>query len=204
LIALHDFLEDFGSAVGAAALAEPAGPVVDEAEVEGMKLESFENGYRAGWDDAVKAQSDDKTRISSAFGQHLQDLSFTYHEASRQVMNSMTPLLHEIVASLLPEVARASLGQHIVEQLQNMAEELGELEVVVAVSPNNVEAVQPLLQGDFGFPVELTADDTLLEEQADIRLGDTEKQIDLGDLVASVSEAIQGFTHDNRRKVEHG
>ena len=31
-------------------------------EVEDQKLESFENGYRAGWDDAIKAQAETKCR----------------------------------------------------------------------------------------------------------------------------------------------
>lgn len=202
MTALQQLLEDFAeTTVQVTHLATAA---IDEGELEGQKLEAFENGYRAGWDDAIKAQSDDKTRISSAFGQHLQDLSFTYHEAYSQVMNAMTPLLDEIVAALLPEIARATLGQHVVEQLQGMAQEIGALEVIVAVSPANIEALAPLLEGEFSFPIQLVQDDTLADEQADIRLGDTEKQIDLGDLIASVSEAVQGFAHDNRRKMANG
>lgn len=200
--ALSDLLEDFAQT--AAPVAAASAPVFNEADLEGQKLEAFENGYRAGWDDAVKAQSDDSSRISSAFGQHLQDLSFTYHEAYSQVMNAMTPLLDEMVAALLPEMARATLGHHIVEQLQGMAQEIGALEVIVAVAPANVAAVSPLLEGEFSFPIQLVEDDTLAEEQADIRLGNTEKQIDLGDLIASVSEAVEGFAHDNRRKIANG
>lgn len=202
MTALQQLLEDFAETTVQVMHVHAQG--VDESEVEGQKLEAFENGYRAGWDDAIKAQSDDKTRISSAFGQHLQDLSFTYHEAYGQVMNAMTPLLDELVTAVLPELARATLGQHIVEQLQNMAHEIGTLEVVVAVSPANREAISPLLEGEFSFPIQLVEDDTLADEQADIRFGHTEKQIDLGDLIASVSEAVDGFAHDNRRKLANG
>ncbi|PYG31063.1 ABC transporter ATP-binding protein [Pelagimonas varians] len=202
MTALHQLLEDFAEI--APRIPDIAAPALDENELEGQKLEAFENGYRAGWDDAIKAQSDDKSRISSAFGQHLQDLSFTYHEAYSQVMNAMTPLLDEMVAALLPEMARATIGHHIVEQLQSMAHEIGTLEVIVAVSPANAEAIAPLLEGDFSFPLQLVQDDTLADEQADIRLGEIEKQIDLGDLIASVSDAIDGFAHDNRRKLANG
>ena len=205
--ALADLLEDFGAkaqAAGPTATEVPAEPQISEAEIEGQKLEAFEKGYRAGWDDAVKAQSDDRTRISSAFGQHLQDLSFTYHEAYTQVMNAVTPLLDEMVRSLLPELARQTLGQHIVEQLQAMSLEIGRMDVVVAVRPERIEAVKPLLDQDFGFPIRLTADDSLAEEQADIRFGATERQIDLSDLAASLAEAVAGFAHDNQRKMKHG
>ncbi|MBV6635178.1 MULTISPECIES: ABC transporter ATP-binding protein [Mameliella] len=205
--ALAELLEDFGAKAKAAGLAtqpEPSEPRITEAEIEGQKLEAFEKGYRAGWDDAVKAQSDDRTRISSAFGQHLQDLSFTYHEAYTQVMNAVTPLLDEMVRSLLPEMARQTLGHHIVQQLQAMSLEIGRMDVVIAVHPDRVEAVEPLLEQDFGFPIRLTPDDSLAEEQADIRFGATERQIDLSDLAASLAEAVAGFAHDNQRKMKHG
>ncbi|ASP19846.1 ABC transporter ATP-binding protein [Antarctobacter heliothermus] len=203
---LSALLEDFGSAIPghlAFPTASP-GPSITEAELEGQKLESFEKGYRAGWDDAVKAQSDDRSRISSSFGQHLQDLSFSYHEAYSQVMNAVTPLLNEMVASLLPNIARETLGQHIVEQLQVMSREIGAMEVVIAVNPKRVDAITPLLDRDVGFPIQIAPDDTLAEEQADIRFGQTERQIDLSDLIASVAEAVEGFAHDNRRKMKHG
>ncbi|QRF64870.1 hypothetical protein [Ponticoccus alexandrii] len=198
-----NLLEDFGTP-GTDLSAEPAAPRVSEAEIEGAKLEAFEKGYKAGWDDAVKAQSDDRTRISSAFGQHLQDLSFTYHEAYSQVMSAVAPILTEMAGTVLPQIARATLSQHIAEQLDAMTQEIGALGVVIAVAPSRVDAVQGLLQQDFGFPIELAADDTLNEDQADIRFGETERQIDLGELIASVAEAVEGFTHDNQRKISHG
>lgn len=201
MTALHAFLDDF--AVMSVA-AKEAGPTIDEAELEGVRLEAFESGYRAGWDDAIKAQSDDRTRISSALAQHLQDLSFTYHEAYNNAMNAMAPLLQQVTQTLLPELARASLGQHIVEQLQALAREIGQLDVVIAVSPESEEAVARVLEQDFGFPITLDTDATLANEQADIRFGQTEKQIDLTALAASLSEALAGFAHENQRIVSNG
>ena len=165
-----------------------------EAEVESLRLEAFEAGYKAGWEDAIKAQSDDQSRISSALGQHLQDLSFTYHEARSHVTKAMTPLIEEMVNKLLPEIARASLGGHISDQLSALARQIGALEVVVAVSPSNVAAVAPALDSDFGFPVTLVEDETLADEQADIRFGDIEKQIDLSGLLQSVQDTVRSFS----------
>jgi hypothetical protein len=49
--------------------------------VEEAKVASFEQGYKAGWDDAVAAQSEDQTRIRADLARNLQSLSFTYQEA---------------------------------------------------------------------------------------------------------------------------
>lgn len=202
--ALEDLLEDFGSKGGGFATPVRSEPAISESELEGHKLESFEKGYRAGWDDAVKAHADERTHISSAFGQHLQDLNFTYHEAYGQMMNAVSPLLTEMVSALLPEIARATLGHHIAEQLEKLSAEIGGIAVEIAVAPDKIASVEPLLQADYGFPVRVVGDDTLAEEQADIRFGEQERQIDLGDLIASVTEAVQGFAHDNQRKMSHG
>ncbi|WP_425097621.1 ABC transporter ATP-binding protein [Tropicibacter sp. S64] len=198
---LRQMFEDFGEAQKTVGKTEVA---LAEVDLEGVRLEAFENGFKAGWDDALKAQSDDRTRISSALAQHLQDLSFTYHEASNHMLDAISPLLKEMVNALLPGIARATIGMHLVDKLHEMAKDIGSVEVEIAVSAANLDGITDLLSQDFGFPVSVVEDDTLADEQADIRFGQVEKQIDLGDLLASVSEAVEGFAHDNRRKLANG
>lgn len=198
---LADFLEDFGVVH---APSTPAAVLHDDTELETAKLEAFDGGYRAGWEDAIKAQKDDHARISSDFAQNLQDLSFTYHESYGQVMNGVSPLLEDVVGKLLPGMVRETLGLHVAEQLQAMAREIGALDVLIAVAPGYADSVRPLLETDFGFPVQLVEDETLADGQADIRFAETERQIDLSGLVSDVAQAVQGFVHDNRRKTANG
>ncbi|WP_353473616.1 ABC transporter ATP-binding protein [Salipiger sp. H15] len=198
---LRSYFEDFSTpAAGMASSRDAPG----EAEVETAKLESFDTGYRAGWDDAIKAQSEETGRISSDFAQNLQDLSFTYNEAYRQVLDGVTPLLEEMLRALLPGLLHETLGLHLSEQLAQMAEEIARREVVIAVAPGTAAQVAPLLARDFGFPLRLEEDETLAEGQADLRFGETERQIDLSGLLQEVSRAVEGFAHDNRRNAAHG
>nr|WP_240989264.1 ABC transporter ATP-binding protein [Salipiger mangrovisoli] len=174
------------------------------AEVEAATLESFDTGYRAGWDDAIKAQSEESGRIASDFAQNLQDLSFTYNEAYRQMLDGVTPLFEEMLHALLPALLHQTLGLHLREQLAMMAQEIARRDVVIAVAPGTTMQVAPLLEQDFGFPLRLEEDATLAEGQADLRFGDTERQIDLSGLLQEVSRAVEGFAHDNRRNAAHG
>ncbi|MBS0125744.1 ABC transporter ATP-binding protein [Thetidibacter halocola] len=199
--ALCDFLEDFSSTP---ASSTDMVPMIDEAEIEAHRLAAFEEGYRAGWDDAVKAQSADQAALSDGLRQALQDMSFTYHEAYGQMMTAITPLLEDLVQVLLPGMARATLGAHVVQTLKDLSHEIGALDVELAVSPDAMEAVAPLLEQDFGFPIRLVADSALSTEQADLRFGQSERQIDLAELLNTVTEAVQGFVHDQRRKTANG
>jgi len=203
MTALRQFLEDF-EAPAAKPRPAPEEPGIGVAQLEAEKLEAYENGYRAGWDDAVKAQTEESSRISSALAQNLQDLSFTYNEAYSQVMNAMAPLLEEMVSALLPGLAREALGPQVLEQLLGTARETGSVGVIIAVAPGVAESVAPLLEQDFGFPVTLQEDDTLTEGQADLRFGETERQIDLTEALETITESVRGFVHDNRRMTAHG
>lgn len=198
---LFDILEDFGSA---SFRARSDGPVIDEGEMEASRLAAFEEGYRAGWDDADKARKTESGELSQALAQNLQDLSFTYHEAYGTVMSAVAPLLEDMVNAFLPQLAQATIGAHVVETLRSLSAEIGSLEVTLSVAPVNLDAVSPLIDGDFAFPVKLTPDETLGPDQADLRFGQVEKQIDLGDLVETVREAVRGFAHDNKRTLANG
>lgn len=197
---LRNFLEDFA----APPPQTPAPAPADDTQSETEKLESFDAGYRAGWDDALKAQADDHRRIASDFAQNLQDLSFTYNEAYRQLLDGVTPLLADMLNSFLPEILRDSLGLHVHAQLTALAQQIGSRDVVITVAPGCTAQVMPLLAQDFGFPLRLEEDPTLSEGQADMRFGDVEQQIDLSGLLLEVKQAIEGFAHDNRREAAHG
>ncbi|WP_116598804.1 ABC transporter ATP-binding protein [Primorskyibacter marinus] len=198
--ALADLLEDFGIGAGS------AGTIIqmNEDECEAMRLDSFEQGYKAGWDDAIKTQSEDQSRISSDLAQNLQDLSFTYHEAYSQVVEGMAPLLNDMIESLLPTLARDALGLHILELLQDMTLKQPSQSVEIVVAPGNRAAIAPLLNKDFKMPVELTDDPQLAEGQADIRFGQIERRVDLTAVLNNIQEALQGFMQDNRKEVVNG
>ena len=74
--------------------------LMPETSFEEHRLEAYEQGYKAGWDDAATAQADDHTRISAGFARNLQELSFTYHEAKGQILGSLEPLLKEMVTKI--------------------------------------------------------------------------------------------------------
>ncbi len=199
---LRAFLQDFDTL--AAPPSAEASPDLDESALEAQRLESFEAGYRAGWEDALKAHSEDGAQVSAALAQQLQELSFTYDEAYGHMKTAIAPLLKDLVTSLLPKLARHTLGAHLVEQIEAHSHEIGKPGVEIAVSPAMLGTVSPMAEGEYAFPINVIADDTLSDEQADLRFGETERQIDLSGLIAAVTDAVDGFAHDNLRKLSNG
>ena len=119
---------------------------MSELTLEEEKLEAFERGYKAGWDDAAKAQEEDRDRITSDFANNLQELSFTYQEAYGHLARALKPVLQQMVDSVLPGLARQALGPQIVEQLTELAAGAGRQEVEIVVSPGNAPLMRGLLR----------------------------------------------------------
>lgn len=187
-------LEDFG------ALAEGDPVSLTELSLEEVRLEAFENGYKAGWDDAAKAQKDDLKRISTDFAGNLRDLSFTYHEACSGMMSALRPVLTGMVETVLPKLAHQTLGARVVEHLEGLAGKAMSQPVEIVTAPQNLEALEALLDGRSDLSVVLRAEPSLGEGQVDIRFGGSEHEIDLDSVLADIGSAMTGFISQTQKE----
>ncbi len=197
---LATFLEDFGSALSPAARVSHS-----EETLETERLEAFDKGYRAGWDDAIKAKSEESDRVSDALAQNLQDLSFTYHEAHAQVLSNLTPLFDEILQKLLPTIVRDTLGAHVSEHLTRAARELGAVSVEVVVAPGAGDDVSEWVNtAGHSFPISIKESGSVGPGEAELRLGGKEIAIDLTGLTTQISQAVRAAVHQDTAKHTYG
>lgn len=166
---------------------------LNDVEIEDQKLDSFEKGYQAGWDDAVNAQVATKTRISSDLAKNLQEVSFSYHEARSTLTKSLEPLFSDVIATLLPEVARHSLGPHVVAQLTEMVRAQTDQVIEITVSPVNFETIETLIENELESPFVMVPDPNLSEGQVFLRIGVEEREIDLDHVIETVGAAFNNF-----------
>lgn len=200
MTSLAAYLEDFGSP----ASGESSVSVSDEM-LESERLESFDKGYRAGWDDAIKAKAEDGAHLSDGIAQNLQDLSFTYHDVHAQVLSNLTPLFHEILQKILPSLARDTLGAHIAEQLSKIARDIGTVQIEIAVAPGfGAQVSQFVNEASSSLPISVTESTAVSEGQAELRLGAKELSIDLSDVSKQIKEAVHAVLHDQSEKRAHG
>jgi flagellar assembly protein FliH len=198
-MSIAHLLEDFGEPV-----AEQPAPALAGEALEAHRLEAFEEGYRAGWDDAVKAQAEEESRVRADLARNLQEMSFTYHEAYAQISRALAPLFERIADTLLPSAARDSLGSHVVEQLTALAREGAEGVAEVAVAPESEAAVAALLEEELPCKVRLRSDTMLGAGQAEITFGQVEREIDLDAALAAINDAIHAYFHETETEKRHG
>ncbi|MEP1613279.1 MAG: ABC transporter ATP-binding protein [Roseobacter sp.] len=177
---------------------------INSEALEDQKLEAFEAGYQAGWDDATKAQNDTQEKISAELGQNLLDLSFTYHEALSKLTMSLEPAMQQILEKLLPEIANKALGPHILEQISALMKQKIKGPVEIVVNPKNFNTVQAMVGDKSSESVVIVGEESLGEGQAFIRIGIEEQQIDLDSIVAEIMQAMTAFFHESAQEIDDG
>lgn len=202
-------LEDFSAAVRAqdAGSADATGteqPTATSDQVEAARLEAYETGYRAGWEDAARTEAEDQSRIGAEFARNLQDLGFTFHEARAHVMQALEPLLTGMVERVLPRLVSETIGQTIVEELLPLATAAAGSPIEVMVSPDNRPVVEDMLARADTVPFTLVEEPTLADGQVYLRSGGLERHIDFTAAVDRIGAAISSLYQLNEKAFQNG
>lgn len=199
-MSINHLLEDFGPATKVEAII----PEISEEVVEEQRLISFENGYSAGWEDAVTAKDKETTNISATLASSLEDLNFTYQEAQSQLVESLDPMFKVLTSAVLPDAMSATFGHHIVDQMNDMARGQTNQPMDIVVSPGEGNAVRALLPEGFAVPVKVTESADLSPGQAYLRVGQSEREINSSGLIESINDSIDAFTYHVREDSHYG
>lgn len=195
-MAARPIFEDFDAALAEAAVRPD---LVSRDQVEASERAAYEQGYSAGWDDAIRAEEEAQTRISAEFSRNLQDLGFTFHEARTHVMNAMEPLLKELVDTFLPAIAAESLGALILQEIQPLADKSADGPIDLMVPVGTSARLEKLLTDHSAVPVRLVEEQSLGEGQVLLRSGGFEKRIDLDAAISKVADALAALYHTDQR-----
>ena len=160
---------------------------------EEVRLEAFDKGYAAGWDDATAAAERDAAASDQAVRARLEELGFTYHEARAHVMRSLTPLLHAIATTALPRIVRDTLGARLVEVGEDLAQDAAGGPITILTRTETREAVETALADTAAFPFHVETDDDLAEGHIRMSLGQSGRLIDTGAAARSLIEALSAL-----------
>lgn len=164
------------------------------AERERVRAAAWEQGYKAGWDDALRSEAQDQNRITAAFARSLQEMTFTYHEARMELIESLEPLVLELVMALFPPLLGDSVAAAVLESVGEMIESggpAGGLEIVC--SPAGCRQLETRLQGRLPADVSFVSEPALADCQVLVRVGNRESLVDVGAARERVVAAVSAY-----------
>lgn len=180
--------EDFGTPVIAPGAAS-GGPELSEDQ----RLEAYETGFKAGWDDANAAQTQGTAALETAATQTLSDLSFTLAEAQSHTLAALKPLMEQLASNILPKMAQQSLAPLIVDKVIEAARSSMDTELTLRIAPEDRAAIENALEGHTDLKLKMVDEATLAAGQAHLDLGAIQHQVDLPALTSEIDAAVADF-----------
>ena len=194
-MSITHLLEDFGGTLRGRPVS------ITDISLEEERLASFEKGYQAGWDDAAKSQAEDQRSVTADLAQNLQDLTFTYEEAYAAVLQSLRPLLEQMVTTVLPTISQQTLAPRLADLLRERVKAHGQQTFEIVTAPGDMTRMEILTQALPEMQIALRQDDTLAVGQLYLRFGDAEEEIDLKSVLDAIEQAVSGFFEENKKAI---
>ena len=166
-------------------------------QAEKMRETAYEQGYAAGWQDALEnMRSEDELR-SIAAQEALQAIGFSYNEAHQALSGSFLALAQTILQTVLPEAARLALPAFLATELDALLARHTRPDVQILCAPGVHDTLGAVVASCTQTKIELISEPSFSEAQLVLRLGSEERMVDLDDLLNQMREIFA--LHQNRR-----
>ena len=194
---LTRLLEDFGPATRT-----PVTPDEREIAREDQRLAVFEQGYSAGWDDALAAQAGQDRRATEAFVLALEDLSFPYQEALAQMIANTAPVIEAILHQIVPGQIAEHLARIVWDEVEALLRDPAHNRVEIVAAPARIAFLEQAMPR--GVDATIRADATLDDDHVRLRVGPAERRIDMSHIARRLDGAVAAFRHQTESGKTHG
>lgn len=176
---------------------QPSGAPLTPQDAESLRARAFEDGYGAGWSDALEQMRDEDALRRAASEEALQAVAFGFHEARDGLESAFVDLASQLVKTLLPELRPVALRQHLELELRALAARhfTGRLEILCA--PGSSGTIMELVQASPGLDIALLEEPSFTEAQVLIRIDQTERQVSIDNVIATL---MATFTDNPEQK----
>ncbi len=154
----------------------------------------FDDGYNAGWDDAMSQVETEQTAASETLRERVSELRIDRGAAMAAALRSLEPILRDVFDKVLPRAAERSFLPTLMEELGDVLnDDVAKLSVVV--SPEDATRLLRLLarSGLDDGRVSVRAEPALSLSQALIRWEDGERRLDFETVLSDLDEALDTF-----------
>lgn len=191
-------LEDFGSRLSVLSSAHAAPALSDG-------IDRYDDGYNAGWDDAMAQVDADQARVGEGLANRLCTLEHGHRESTAAALVALEPTLREIFDKLLPRTAERAFLPLLLEEIRALLAD-GADKLTLHVAPEEQAAVSRLLErsGIDTKRAAVRAEPTLSISQAQVRWDGQERRIDLESTLGALDEALETFLATMDRGTDAG
>ncbi len=168
---------------------------MEGAELEALRLEAYEAGYKSGWEDADTERTNTSKVIAVGLERNLADISFTYQEARAEVLNGLGNLLEAMTAALLPALAAEALAPLLQQELSNLADQLNDVTCLLVANENGAQQLQWLVDTYLEADLRISIEPAYPDGRVTLKFKDESRDIDLSRMVEQITAAVRDFSN---------
>ena len=168
--------------------------------METFRLEVFETGYKAGWDDAAKAYDETNTRLSNDVLRNLCDLSLKHQSNYAQLQTRLTTIVNEISNVLIPTVADQSFAPKLIIFLEQQLKDTGMDTLDLHLNSKTARRLGDLMTPDLADRINLKVSPVLSETQAILQINGDAIEFTFKDAIEKLSDDLAGFLSQKAKK----
>lgn len=177
----------------------------DAHQAEKLRESAFEQGYAAGWQDALEHMRNEDALRRIAAEEALQAISFSYHEAHAALQDAFVALTETLIAKVMPELARHALPARVAAELKAIAAQNTTLPLRLACAPTAVATLTPIIATAPGITIDLVPEPSFTDAQVALSIGAQERRIDFDALLAQLRDILADSTqHTPETETAHG
>lgn len=158
---------------------ETARHLIAEEELEAQKVQAFEQGYKAGWDDAAKASQEQQAKAETRLADQIRELDVTYSDARQQVVDSFVPVLRAFTSTVSATLCAETLSSIVEKKVASHLSSGGEQPVVLAANAQSVELLRSMLSTEDTRNFSFRVQESLSDGQTQVSFGGLEELIDV-------------------------
>lgn len=165
---------------------------LDTQAAEALRASAFEQGYGAGWTDALDQMRNEDALRRTAAEEALQTISFGFHEARAALETCFIDLCTQMVAKVLPTLVPQGLSELARQELCTLAASGFDGRLELLCCENSIDALQELASGISGIDIKLIVEPSFSDAQILLRVNQNERMIDLDGVLSALMVGCDG------------
>lgn len=158
--------------------------------IDALRARAFEEGYGAGWTDALDQMRNEDALRRMAAEEALQAASFSFHEARSALEANFVDLVAQIIEKVLPSITRDALPLLLERELRSLANRQFKERLEVICAPAVTVQLTELLASVTGHDMTLSPEESFSEAQVLIRINQNTRMIDLEAVIAALKVSL--------------
>lgn len=157
---------------------------------EALRAAAYEEGYRAGWADALEQHRTDDHARRAAAEEALQTLAFGFHEARDGLERCVMDMAAQMIDRLLPDIVPDAMPRLLERELRSLAARHLNARLDLLCAPAMCDALGALAARVPGLDVTIVPEPSFSDAQVQMRVDQTTRMIDLDAVLAVLRGAL--------------